>query len=128
MNQQRVLVLDDHEAILEVVTEALRYAQFEVLAIRQGSDFFDAVRDFGPDLILLDYKLADVNGGDLCRHLKDMEAYRHIPVVIFSAYFNPGDPHQPKCCDDYLYKPFDLASLFEVVHHHLNYFSNSPLP
>jgi CheY-like chemotaxis protein len=120
MSQQRVLVLDDHEAILEVVTEALQYEQFEVMAIRMGHDFFEAVRNFLPDLVLLDYQLADLNGGDLCRQLKQMEAYRHIPVIIFSAYFNPGDTHKPATCDGYLYKPFDLNTLFGVVHQHLD--------
>ncbi|MDB5116500.1 MAG: response regulator [Mucilaginibacter sp.] len=119
MNQPRVLVLDDHEAILEVVTEALRYEQFEVLAIRHGSSFFQAVHDFNPDLILLDYRLADANGGDLCRDLKSDPEYRHIPVVIFSAYFNPGDAHQPGGCDGILYKPFDLEELLTIVHLHV---------
>jgi CheY-like chemotaxis protein len=116
MNQQRVLVLDDHEAILEVVTEALRYEQFAVMAIRTGAEFFNAVEEFKPSLILLDYQLAGINGGDLCRQLKEIKAYRSIPVIIFSAYFNPGDQNKPKDCDGYLYKPFDLVSLFEMVH------------
>jgi CheY-like chemotaxis protein len=115
MSQQRILVLDDHEAILEVVTEALRYEQLDVLGICQGNAFFQAVEDFGPDLILLDYKLADVNGGDLCRQLKALDAHRHIPVIIFSAYFNRGDAHQPGGCDGILYKPFDLTELFKAV-------------
>lgn len=119
MNQQRILVLDDHEPILDVITEALQYEQYEVLAIRQGIEFFDTVRNFKPNVILLDYQLADVNGADLCRQLKYLETYRHIPVIIFSAYFNPGDSDKPDVCDGYLYKPFDLASLFEVVHLHL---------
>ena len=114
MNRQRVLVLDDHEAILEVVMEALRYEQFEVLGIRKGRDFLTAVTDFGPDLILLDYRLADANGGDLCRQLKMLADYRHIPVIIFSAYFSPGDT-LPADCEGYLYKPFDLAELFKLV-------------
>lgn len=114
MNQPRVLVLDDHEAILEVVTEALRYEQLEVMAIRQGSAFFNAIEDFAPELILLDYRLAVVNGGDLCRQLKTTEAYRHIPVIIFSAYFNYGET-LPSDSDGYLYKPFDLAELLKLV-------------
>jgi CheY-like chemotaxis protein len=114
MNQQRVLVLDDHEAILEVVTEALRYEQLEVLGIREGRKLLAAVADFRPDLILLDYRLADVNGGDLCRQLKSMEAYSHIPVIVFSAYFSPGETI-PADCDGYLYKPFNLAELFKAV-------------
>jgi CheY-like chemotaxis protein len=114
MNQQRVLVVDDHEAILEVVTEALRYGQLEVLGISEGKQLLTAVDGFKPDLILLDYRLADVNGGDLCRQLKSMETYRHIPVIIFSAYFSPGDT-LPASCDGYLYKPFNLADLFKTV-------------
>ena len=116
---KRILILDDHPAILEVVTEALRYMQFEVLDIALGSLLFTAVQDFAPDLILLDYKLADTNGGDLCRQLKEMPEYRHIPVIIFSAYFTPSDKTRPGGCDGILYKPFDLESLISTVSAHL---------
>jgi len=116
---ERILILDDHPAILEVVTEALRYAQFEVLDIALGSLLFAAVQDFAPDLILLDYKLADTNGGDLCRQLKETPEYRHIPVIIFSAYFTPSDKTRPGGCDGILYKPFDLESLISTVSAHL---------
>lgn len=114
MNRQRVLVLDDHEAILAVVNEALHYEQFEVLSIREGRYFLAALAFFRPDLILLDYRLADCDGGDLCRQLKTLEAYRHIPVIIFSAYFSPGEV-LPADCDGFLYKPFDLTALFTQV-------------
>jgi DNA-binding response OmpR family regulator len=116
---KRILILDDHPAILEVVTEALRYARFDVLDIALGRFLFAAVSDFAPDLILLDYKLADTNGGDLCHQLKEMPEYRHIPVIIFSAYFTPSDKTRPGGCDDILYKPFDLDSLLSTVSRHL---------
>ena len=116
---KRILILDDHRAILEVVTEALAYEHFEVLDISLGSQLFEAVRSFGPDLILLDYKLADTNGGDLCRQLKHTPEYRHIPVIIFSAYFTPADHANPGGCDGILYKPFDLESLLNTVHGYL---------
>ena len=116
---KRILILDDNQAILEVITEALAYEQFEVLDIALGSQLFDAVRDFGPDLILLDYRLTDRNGGDLCRQLKATPEYRHIPVIIFSAYFTPADAEHPHGCDAILYKPFDLESLLSTVSAHL---------
>lgn len=118
---KRILILDDNPAILEVVTDALAYAQFEVLDITLGSQLFGAVRNFGPDLILLDYKLADTNGGDLCRKLKDTPEYRHIPVIIFSAYFTADDIDKPGGCDGILYKPFDLDSLLSTVAEHLDH-------
>ena len=113
---KRILILDDNRAILEVVTEALAYAGFEVLDIGLGSQLFDALAEFNPDLVLLDYRLADSNGGDLCRQLKATPEYRHIPVVIFSAYFTPADEARPHGCDGILYKPFDLESLLSTVH------------
>jgi len=116
---KRILILDDHQAILDVVTEALKYEQFDVLDISLGSQLFSAVRDFNPDLILLDYRLADTNGGDLCRALKDNREFRHIPVVIFSAYFSPADRTLPGGCDGILYKPLDLATLLATVYTHL---------
>lgn len=119
---KRILILDDHPAILEVVAEALTYANYEVLDISLGSQLFDAVRDFIPDLILLDYKLADTNGGDLCRQLKDSPEHHHLPVIIFSAYFTPADDDNPGGCDGILYKPFDLESLLTTVNSHLKNF------
>jgi DNA-binding response OmpR family regulator len=116
---KRILILDDNPAILEVVTEALVYEQFDVLDISLGSLLFDAAQDFMPDLILLDYRLADTNGGDLCRQFKATPEYRHIPVILFSAYFTPADSDRPYGCDGILYKPFDLESLLSTVGAHL---------
>jgi CheY-like chemotaxis protein len=111
---KRILVLDDNEDILEVVTAALTYERYLVLGLSLGTQLFQAVRDFKPDLILLDFLLADADGVDLCRQLKADIEYRHIPVLIFSAYFSPGQ-RLPVDCDGFLYKPFDLAELFNAV-------------
>ena len=120
MTNKRILILDDNDAILEVVTEALTYEKFEVMDISWGYQLLEAVSDFAPDLILMDYRLADTNGGDLCRSLKANSEYRHIPVIIFSAYFSPQDANQPGDCDGILYKPFDLEQLLRIVHLHID--------
>jgi len=120
MTNKRILILDDNEAILEVVTEALIYEKFEVKDISWGYQLLEAVNEFNPDLILMDYRLSDTNGGDLCRELKSDPEHRHIPIVIFSAYFNPNDTDQPGECDGLLYKPFDLEQLLKIVHLHID--------
>lgn len=111
---KRILILDDNRDILDIVTEALSYEQYDVFDISLGSQLFNSVRDFKPDLILLDHRLSDAKGGDLCRELKAIPQYGHIPVIIFSAYINPGEALIADC-DGYLYKPFDLEVLFKVV-------------
>jgi CheY-like chemotaxis protein len=120
MANKRILILDDNEAILGVVTEALAYEKFEVKDISFGYQLLEAIIEFLPDLILMDYRLADTNGGDLCRRLKSDPEHRHIPVIIFSAYFSPSDANQPGDCDGMLYKPFDLEQLLRIVHLHVD--------
>lgn len=120
MANKRILILDDNEAILGVVTEALAYEKFEVMDISFGYQLLEAITEFLPDLILMDYRLADTNGGDLCRRLKSDPEHRHIPVIIFSAYFSPNDANQPGDCDGMLYKPFDLDQLLRIVHLHID--------
>lgn len=119
MTNKRILILDDNTAILEVITEALRYENFTVLDISYGHQLLEATADFLPDLILMDYRLADTNGADLCLSLKRHAAYREIPVVIFSAYFSPANANKPDDCDGLLYKPFDLDELLAIVHLHI---------
>lgn len=119
MTNKRVLILDDNEGILEVVTEALQYENYEVLDISFGYQLMEVIADFSPDLILLDYRLADTNGGDLCLTLKSDPAYRHIPVIIFSAYFSRADASNPGNCDGILYKPFNLDELLTIVRLHI---------
>jgi CheY-like chemotaxis protein len=126
MTGKRILVLDDHRAILEIVIEALRYAAYEAAGISFGFELLPTVRWFQPDLILLDYKLADANGGELCARLKRDPSYRYLPVIIFSAYFNPADYVKPGGCDDVLYKPFDLENLLSAVHRNLNIHAMAP--
>ena len=120
MLNKRILIVDDHEAILEIIEEALIYENYEVCVIRFGSQFFVAVADFKPDLILLDYVLADNNGGDLCKELKANPEFAHIPVIISSAYFIKGSHEPPPGCDGILYKPFNLEDLLDMVKYQVN--------
>lgn len=108
------MILDDNQAILEVVTEALIYEGYEVLQISLGNKLLESVHNFRPNLILLDYKLSDATGTDLCRQLKASALFQHIPVIIFSAYVNPGEVLGAEC-ESYLCKPFDLAELSVAV-------------
>ena len=119
MQNKRILIVDDHEVILEVIREALIYNNYEVQVVKEGRFFFDAISLFKPDLILLDYKLSDTNGGDLCAALKSQPRLAHIPVIISSAYFSKGDQVMPGGCDGILYKPFNLDELLTTVNRNI---------
>ncbi len=112
---KRILILDDNQDILEIVHETLEYEQFNVKSTGDGTDVMPLVKEFSPDLVLLDYKVAGMNGGEICQQIKTHPDFSHIPVIIFSAYVNHQEDLFAYGCDATINKPFDLSELVEKV-------------
>lgn len=112
---KRVLVLDDNQDILDVVHEVLSYEKFEVRSTDDSEKVLPMVKDFAPDLVILDYRVAGKNGGEVCRQIKSHPEFNDIPVIIFSAYISHHDEILAYGCDAIISKPFDLTELIEKV-------------
>jgi DNA-binding response OmpR family regulator len=112
---KRVLVLDDNQDILEVVHETLSYEQFEVKSVSESAQVIPLLKTFNPDLVILDYRVAGENGGEICRQIKSHPEFSDVPVIIFSAYINHDDEIFSYGCDAVINKPFDLTELINKV-------------
>jgi DNA-binding response OmpR family regulator len=112
---KRILVLDDNQDILDIVHETLAYEQFEVRSTINGAEVLPLIETFTPDLVILDYRVAGVNGGELCKQIKAHPRFNNIPVIIFSAYINRDSELIAYGCDAIINKPFDLNELVEKV-------------
>ena len=112
---KRVLVLDDNQDILDVVHETLSYEKFEVKSVGESNKVMPLLNDFKPDLVILDYRVAGENGGEVCRQIKAHPQFADTPVIIFSAYINHHDEILAYGCDAVINKPFDLADLIDKV-------------
>ena len=111
----KILILDDNEDILDIVHEVLTYEQFEVKTLTKSIGFITIAESFQPDLIVLDYRLADGNGADICRMIKKHPGLNHIPVIIYSAYIEKGSHIKDVAPDAVINKPFDLNVFVETV-------------
>ncbi len=114
---KRILILDDNQDILEIVHETLEYEQFNVKSTGDGTKVMPMVESFAPDLVILDYRVAGINGGELCREIKAHPQFGNTPVIIFSAYINHQADLFAYGCDAIINKPFDLNELVEKVNH-----------
>lgn len=112
---KRILLLDDNLDIVQIVEEVLAYEQYEVKSVMKSIGFLPIIEHFRPDLIMLDYRLGDGNGGDVCRAIKENAAMRHIPVIIFTAYIQPNINLFDFGCDAVIAKPFDLDFLLQTI-------------
>lgn len=116
--QQKILVVDDDESILEVIQIVLESEGYQI-QISQNSDCFQHFTNCLPDLILLDVLLSGEDGREICKQLKRNQATAHIPVVILSAHTDANMFADVSGADDFLEKPFDVDVLLETVEKHL---------
>ncbi|WP_184545711.1 response regulator transcription factor [Mucilaginibacter sp. FT3.2] len=112
---KRILVLDDNRDILEIVHETLTYEQFDVRSTSNSQEVLPLIEEFAPHLVILDYRVAGTNGGEICKSIKVHPKFGNIPVIIFSAYLSNDDHLLNYGCDDIINKPFDLTELVEKV-------------
>jgi DNA-binding response OmpR family regulator len=83
--QFTVLVVDDDTDILLLSTSILRRTGYEVLEASTGKECVDAVRTHHPDLVLLDVRLPDMTGIEVCRQIKGDESLEDIFVILASG-------------------------------------------
>src|SRR5262245_56164444 len=81
----RVLVIEDEQALQQVLDYNLRQAGYEVRSAVCGDEGTRLARELRPDVVLLDLMLPDLAGMEVCRTLKRDAETRDIPIVIVSA-------------------------------------------
>jgi len=116
-----ILVVDDVSANLQVLTGMLKDRGYKVRPVPSGELALQAARKDPPDLILLDINMPDMNGTEVCRHLKADEDLRGIPVIFISALNENLDKVNAFAIGgvDYITKPFQMGELHARVETHL---------
>jgi two-component system phosphate regulon response regulator PhoB len=109
---ERVLVVEDSEAIRSLLTKLLGRRGYDVVAVSRGQEALDAAAG-GFDLVLLDVGLPDLNGLEVCRQLRSRPATADLPIILLTGRAQPGDIRDGLAAgaDDFLTKPFEEAEL-----------------
>src|SRR6185295_14025637 len=85
--KKRILVCDDDEGILEVLTIILKNGGYDVKAVSSGKDVKKAISQYHPDVLLLDVMMPEENGKDIALDLKRNKSI-DIPIILLSAVNN----------------------------------------
>jgi diguanylate cyclase (GGDEF)-like protein len=114
---ERVLVVDDDDAVRQVVIEALSDAGYECIGARDGTEGLRLARAHPPDTVVLDVVMPHLSGDDVHRALRRDLATRYIPVIFLSAQSGAPDKTRRLLdgADDYMAKPFDTDELVARV-------------
>ena len=112
---KRILIVDDDEALLEAVKMALEIEDYEVKTLSKSQEVLKIIKEFNPDLILLDYLLSGEDGRDVASRIRAMPHGKQVPIIMFSAHPNARNSLGKFGIDDFLPKPFDLDVLIDMV-------------
>jgi CheY-like chemotaxis protein len=115
---KRVMVADDNPGILDAISIILEFEGYEVSCLEDGDKLLTMESGF-PDLLLLDIWMSGIDGRDICRHLKQKQSTRNIPIVLVSASKDIERSAMEAGADDFLAKPFEMDDLLEKVRKHL---------
>ena len=107
----RVLLVEDDPAVASGVADGLRGAGFQVMHVTTGAEgVTNALAEDGPDVVLLDLGLPDIDGYDVCRSIR---ATSQVPIIVISARDDEIDRvvGLELGADDYITKPFGIREL-----------------
>jgi len=125
-----VLIADDDDDIRRLVSVVLAQAGIEAEAVAGGVAALDAARTYSRDVIVLDVRMPDMSGLDVCRELKSNAATANSQVLLMSSDYSAEDVAAGFAAgaDDYLAKPFSPRELVRRVGRLLVGQGESPSP
>ena len=108
-----VVAVDDSEIALATIEAMVETDGYEFHSAMDATKALDLIRRIGPDVVLMDVVMPDVNGFELCRQLKADESTRMTPVVLVTGLDSKHDRIRgiEAGCDDFMVKPFDQIEL-----------------
>ncbi|WP_338262520.1 response regulator [Corallococcus caeni] len=115
-----LLVVDDDTDLREALEEVLRDAGYTVLGAGNGLQALEVLRTESilPALVLLDMMMPVMDGATFGRQMREVDAWRDIPVLVFSASANARQVAEEMGACSYLRKPVDVETLLKAVAAH----------
>ena len=114
-SDKKILLVDDNHEFLEMVSEALTMEGFnDFLTADSGAEAIEACKKTNPDLIVLDIKLPDIDGYEVCRSIR---CFSDVPIMFLSGLTDDEDRVRTFEVggDDYLAKPFNIDEFMHRV-------------
>ena len=114
-SKKTILVIDDEPHIVMGLKDALEFEGFRVAAAGKGRDGIALARSEGPDAVILDLMLPDVNGYAVCEEIRRHSAF--VPIIMLTARSQETDKIRglDAGADDYVTKPFSVNELIARI-------------
>jgi two-component system phosphate regulon response regulator PhoB len=117
---KQILLIEDDDDIRSILETALDLYNYDVKGVAQTDNIIELIKNHRPNLVLTDYMMPGLNGGQICKLIKTNKDTRHIPVILMSAYHKSAIDLANFNYDAYIPKPFDIKKLISIIEKLLN--------
>jgi len=118
---KKILVVEDNEANMYLISFILRKSGYEVLEARTGEEGVEfAIRE-KPDLVIMDIQLPGIDGQKATKRIRESEADEKIPIVALTSYVMTGDREKAlkAGCTGYIEKPINPETFMDEIEKYL---------
>ena len=114
---RKILIVEDNEDNRDLAVKVLRNKGFETVTAVDGEEAIEKAVSEKPDLILLDISLPKLDGYEVAKRLKNMEEFKDIPIVAFTAHAMKGDREKVIVAgfEGYISKPINVREFPDQV-------------
>ena len=112
--RRKILVVDDDEELVELICDSLeRDARLDVRNVNNGFGAGMMIKEFRPDLIVLDVMLPDINGKEVCTLVRSQKAMDDVRIICISGMVETDKIQELRDAgaNDFMKKPFDIEEL-----------------
>ena len=124
MKRKKILVVDDDSMLTEMIKRQFaEYAEYELCIENNAAKAASVVRQFLPDLILLDVMMPEQDGGDVAASIRSQPAMKRVPIVYMTGAVRRKEVDEGKGYiggDPFIAKPFDFPNLMSRIRQHLS--------
>jgi DNA-binding response OmpR family regulator len=117
MEKPVILAVDDSSEMLDILKNLIAGAGYRFYGASNANQCMRLVRDIQPDLILLDIQMPEVDGFELCRQIRALQACQHTPIAFVTARRTTQDVKAGIAAggNDFITKPFDAKNLLARI-------------
>lgn len=112
---KRILIIDDSRDLLEAMRMFLELKNYNVKTLTDCNDIIPIVKEYDPDLLILDVFLSGEDGREICKKIKEYEETKHVCILLLSGSPDILKNHKEFGADSFIEKPFDVNYLLEKI-------------
>jgi two-component system phosphate regulon response regulator PhoB len=111
--KRKILVVDDDPQVRKILTRMLEPGTYEIRSADDGFTALQSIRDWSPDLVILDIMMPGMSGIEVCRQIREEKPGPDLQILMLSAKDSQADRIRALeyGANDYVTKPFHIASL-----------------